>query len=81
LDLRALQVGASGARPIRGVRPDAPTNETIEIGFAEYRIPFSGISFSSLRLKGRNDFWDGYQDFTGDDHPPTLTLPLGGWKV
>jgi hypothetical protein len=27
--LRALHVGASGARPIMGVRPDAPTNETI----------------------------------------------------
>jgi hypothetical protein len=27
--MRALHVGASGARPIMGVRPDAPTNETI----------------------------------------------------
>jgi len=30
--LRAWQVGASGARPIMGVRPDVPTIETIVPG-------------------------------------------------
>jgi hypothetical protein len=43
-DLRALHVGASGARPIMGVRPDAPTTEAI------VPLTFKGSGISAQKM-------------------------------
>ena len=69
--LRALHVGASGRSPIMGVRPDAPTSETIvSVTFYEIIIFTLNDSFSIVYCKTPRFFPRVESGFsTPGDHP------------